>query len=110
MKDKNTRYSICKKCLLKNIDIMNIKDIKKILKIFNVPFIYTQWINIYERIIKLSIHNNKNYDKTKVFGLYLREMYLPGFRNYGFNDTDKLNQCEYERELRDQKILIKAMI
>lgn len=83
------RYPICKQCLLKNIDITNTQDIKTILKIFDVPFIQSEWIKAYEQTIKLNSY--KNQDKTKIFGRYLRLMYLIGFRNYQFNDTDELN-------------------
>lgn len=87
-KDKH-RYPICKQCLLKNTDITNTEDIKKILKIFDVPFIHSKWIEEYKQTIELNTYKSQN--KTKIFGRYLRWMYLPGFYNYRFNDTDRLN-------------------
>lgn len=79
---------MCKDCLTMYIDNTNPETFMWILEKFDVPYIESKWIEIYNKEYK---KNPAKMGPKSVLGRYLREMKLNQNANYTFADTDKLN-------------------
>lgn len=87
LKDKQP-CDMCKDCLTMYIDNTNPDTFMWILEKFDVPYIESKWVDIYN---KQYAKNPGNIGPKSVLGFYLREMKLAQNAKYTYADTDKLN-------------------
>ena len=76
----------CKKCITRHVDNWNPETFTWILKEIDVPYIEDEWNTLVERYCQ---------DRTKVTGMtvlgrYLSKMKLKQYRDYGWDDTEKI--------------------
>ena len=86
----------CKKCITRHVDNWNPKTYLWILEEINVPYIEEEWNTLLERFGK---------DRTKVtvmtiLGRYLSKMKLNQYKNYSWEDTEKI-KAEMDARKRD---------
>lgn len=86
----------CKKCITRHVDNWNPKTYLWILEEINVPYIEEEWNTLLERYGK---------DRTKVTGMtilgrYLSKMKLNQYKNYSWEDTEKI-KAEMNARKRD---------
>ena len=86
----------CKKCITRHVDNWNPKTYLWILEEINVPYIEEEWNTLLERYGK---------DRTKVTGMtilgrYLSKMKLNQYKNYSWEDTEKI-KAEMDARKRD---------
>lgn len=74
----NIISSLCKTCILSNIDNNNPNTFIKYLQELDIPYIEDRW-NAY-----------KKYDK--IFGRYLSLMRLASYKNFRYSDSKKIGQ------------------
>lgn len=79
---------IFKEDIQNSIDVFRPQSIIPWCKIFDIPFILSQWCYI------LSSSTIKCKLDGKLFGKYLAWMKLPSFRSYTFKDTEQLNKLD----------------
>ncbi|WP_223821904.1 hypothetical protein [Paenibacillus peoriae] len=77
--DSDGRLSVCKNCLKNSIDYDDINTAKDILMQINRPFIHSLWISSEEES-KLKNHDH--------FGIYMKTLGLPKYRELTWKDSD----------------------
>lgn len=92
LKDKQP-CDMCKDCLTQYIDNTQPETFMWILEKFDVPYIESKWIEIYNKQYR---KNPAKMGPKSVLGFYLREMKLAQNAKYTFADTDKLNFKEQQ--------------
>ena len=83
---ENGKMPECKKCITRHVDNWNPETFTWILKEIDVPYIEDEWNTLVERYCQ---------DRTKVTGMtvlgrYLSKMKLKQYRDYGWDDTEKI--------------------
>jgi hypothetical protein len=79
-----TFANVCKTCMVSHMDYSNIETILPYMKEFDVPYIPECW-NRYAKVV------NKR-GKKGVFGSYLACMNLCSYKDFRYNDTERLNR------------------
>ena len=93
---QNGKLPECKKCITRHVDNWDPKTFTWILKEIDVPYIEEEWNTLVERYCQ---------DRSKVTGMtvlgrYLSKMKLKQFRDYGWDDTEKI-KAEIDAKKRD---------
>lgn len=84
--DKNgERYLICKDCLTRNIDNKKQSTFDWILRIFDVPFVKTLWLDMCKRSYR---RDPDRFGPSSVIGNYLKVMKTPAYIGYTYNDAE----------------------
>jgi hypothetical protein len=86
----------CKKCITRHVNNWDPKTFTWILEEIDVPYIEEEWNTLVERYCQ---------DRSKVTGMtvlgrYLSKMKLKQFRDYGWDDTEKI-KAEIDAKKRD---------
>ncbi len=76
----------CKKCLTRHVDNWDPKTYLWILEDIDVPYIEEEWSTLLERYAK----DPKKVTGMTILGRYLSKMKLKQFRDYSWEDTEKL--------------------
>ena len=76
----------CKKCLTRHVDNWDPKTYTWILEDIDVPYIEEEWSTLLERYAK----DPKKVTGMTILGRYLSKMKLKQFRDYTWEDTEKL--------------------
>ena len=88
-----TKTEMCKKCLTMHIDNFDESTYLWLLEKMDVPYIPEEWNVLRER----AYAKNPNLNGMSVFGKYLSKMKLKQYKQYGWADTEKLNDINDER-------------
>lgn len=93
---QNGKLPECKKCITRHVNNWDPKTFTWILKEIDVPYIEEEWNTLVERYCQ---------DRSKVTGMtvlgrYLSKMKLKQFRDYGWDDTEKI-KAEIDAKKRD---------
>lgn len=93
---QNGKLPECKKCITRHVNNWDPKTFIWILKEIDVPYIEEEWNTLVERYCQ---------DRSKVTGMtvlgrYLSKMKLKQFRDYGWDDTEKI-KAEMDAKKRD---------
>ena len=93
---QNGKLPECKKCITRHVDNWDAKTFTWILEEIDVPYIEEEWNTLVERYCQ---------DRSKVTGMtvlgrYLSKMKLKQFRDYGWDDTEKI-KAEIDAKKRD---------
>lgn len=93
---QNGKLPECKKCITRHVNNWDPKTYLWILEEIDVPYIEDEWNTLVERYCK---------DRSKVTGMtvlgrYLSKMKLKQFRDYSWDDTEKI-KAEKEAHKRD---------
>ena len=78
----------CKKCLTRHVDNWDPKTYLWILEEIDVPYIEEEWTTLLERYAK----DPKKVTGMTILGRYLSKMKLKQFRDYSWEDTERLRQ------------------
>ena len=76
----------CKKCLTRHVDNWDPKTYLWILEEIDVPYIEEEWTTLLERYAK----DPKKVTGMTILGRYLSKMKLKQFRDFGWEDTERL--------------------
>ena len=96
MMDENAKFyqykdgrktELCKSCLTMHIDNFDPNTFLWLLEKMDVPYIPEEWNTLRDR----AFAKNPNLNGMSVFGKYLSKMKLKQWMNYGWADTEKLN-------------------
>ena len=93
---QNGKLPECKKCITRHVNNWDPKTFTWILEEIDVPYIEEEWNTLVERFCQ---------DRSKVTGMtvlgrYLSKMKLKQFRDYGWDDTEKI-KAEIDAKKRD---------
>ena len=88
-----TKTEMCKKCLTMHIDNFDESTYLWLLEKMDVPYIPEEWNVLRER----AYAKNPNLNGMSVFGKYLSKMKLKQYKQYGWEDTEKLNALNDEK-------------
>ncbi len=100
-----SKPSLCKECTLMHVDIWDPNTFVWLLEEYNVPWLPWEWDSLREKAYAKN-PNKKN--DTTVFGKYLSKMKLKQFKDFGWEDTEKL-QKEHELAAAAQAELDKTL-
>lgn len=90
------KTELCKECLTRHIDNFKPETFLWLLQKMDVPYIPEEWNILRDRAFK----KNPLLNGMSVFGKYLSKMKLNQFKEYGWDDTEKLQEM---RRLKDEK-------
>ncbi len=76
--DSHRRVSICKKCVIDNVDVNRIESVKDMLLQLNKPFLQHQWDS--------SVTEGQNRNKNP-WGMYIKSIYL-NYRDLTWKDSE----------------------
>ena len=79
----------CKKCLTRHVDNWDPKTYTWILEEIDVPYIEDEWTTLLNRYGQ----NKKKLTGMTILGRYLSKMKLKQFRDYGWDDTERLQEA-----------------
>ena len=93
---QNGKLPECKKCITRHVNNWDPRTFTWILEEIDVPYIEEEWNTLVERYCQ---------DRSKVTGMtvlgrYLSKMKLKQFRDYGWDDTEKI-KAEIDAKKRD---------
>lgn len=93
---QNGKLPECKKCITRHVNNWDPKTFTWILQEIDVPYIEEEWNTLVERYCQ---------DRSKVTGMtvlgrYLSKMKLKQFRDYGWDDTERI-KAEIDAKKRD---------
>lgn len=94
LKKDGTRMDLCKKCLTMHIDNFNPETFLWILKDMDLPYIPEEWNVLRDR----AFAKNPNLTGMSVFGKYLSKMKLKQFKQYGWEDSERLQALNEEKK------------
>ena len=94
LRKDGTRMDLCKKCLTMHIDNFNEETFLWILKDMDLPYIPEEWNVLRDR----AFAKNPNLNGMSVFGKYLSKMKLKQFKQYGWEDSEKLQALNAEKK------------
>lgn len=94
LRKDGTRMDLCKKCLTMHIDNFNEETFLWILKEMDLPYIPEEWNVLRDR----AFAKNPNLNGMSVFGKYLSKMKLKQFKQYGWEDSEKLQALNAEKK------------
>ena len=92
LRKDGTRMDLCKKCLTLHIDNFNPETFLWILKDMDLPYIPEEWNVLRDR----AFAKNPNLNGMSVFGKYLSKMKLKQWKQYGWEDSEKLQALNAE--------------
>ena len=101
-----SKTEFCKQCLTMHIDNFDESTFLWLLKKMDVPYIPAEWNTLRDRIYEKDPSKLKS---GSVFGRYLSKMKLKQWRQYGWADTEKLQQeyaetaAKHEEEARQRE-------
>ncbi len=101
-----TKTEMCKECLTMHIDNFDEKTYTWLLKKMDVPYIPAEWNTLRDRIYEKDPTKLKS---GSVFGRYLSKMKLKQWRQYGWDDTEMLQEqyaaaaAKSEEEARERE-------
>lgn len=96
-----TRFSICKDCASKTIDVSKPTTFMWILEEADIPFVEDTWINLCKRKFA---KDPERFNAKAAVGTYLRTMRnIPRFKDYGFKDTNQLNKENIEKRKKQRE-------
>jgi len=78
----------CKKCLTRHVDNWDPRTYLWILEDIDVPYIEDEWTTLLNRYGQ----DKKKMTGTTILGRYLSKMKLKQFRDYHWDDTERLKQ------------------
>lgn len=82
----NGKMPECKKCLTRHVDNWDSKTYLWILEEIDVPYIEDEWTTLVERYCQ----DRSKVTGTTVLGRYLSKMKLKQYRDYSWDDTERL--------------------
>ncbi len=85
------RYPVCRDCLTMYIDNRKPSTFKWILEKFDVPYVERKWVELTNREY---LKNPSQFNGKSVIGLYVRSMHMNQWAQYGYADSDMLNDAE----------------
>ena len=94
------KVELCKKCLTMHVDNFDPNTYLWILEKMDVPYIPQEWNIIRD---KAYAKDPKKMDGTSVMGKYLSKMRLKTFLNYGWKDSDLLQERYAETDKKAQE-------
>ena len=94
LRKDGTRMNLCKKCLTLHIDNFNPETFLWILKDMDLPYIPEEWNVLRDR----AFAKNPNLNGMSVFGKYLSKMKLKQWKQYGWEDSEKLQALNAEKK------------
>ena len=94
LRKDGSRMDLCKKCLTMHIDNFNPETFLWILQDMNLPYIPEEWNVLRDR----AFAKNPNLTGMSVFGKYLSKMKLKQFKQYGWEDSEKLQALNEEKK------------
>ena len=94
LRKDGTRMDLCKKCLTLHIDNFNPETFLWILKDMDLPYIPEEWNVLRDR----AFAKNSNLNGMSVFGKYLSKMKLKQWKQYGWEDSEKLQALNAEKK------------
>ena len=94
LRKDGTRMDLCKKCLTMHIDNFNPETFLWILKDMDLPYIPEEWNVLRDR----AFAKNPNLNGMSVFGKYLSKMKLKQWKQYGWEDSEKLQALNPEKK------------
>lgn len=94
LRKDGTRMDLCKKCLTMHIDNFNPETFLWILKDMDLPYIPEEWDVLRDR----AFAKNPNLNGMSVFGKYLSKMKLKQWKQYGWEDSEKLQALNAEKK------------
>ena len=92
-----TKTELCKKCLTMHIDNFDPSTYLWLLEKMDVPYVPSEWNTIIDRAYA---KDPDKFNNMSVFGKYLSKMKLKQWKDYGWADTEKLQQ-EVEEKLEE---------
>ena len=101
-----SKTEFCKQCLTMHIDNFDESTFLWLLKKMDVPYIPAEWNTLRDRIYEKDPSKLKS---GSVFGRYLSKMKLKQWRQYGWADTERLQQeyaetaAKHEEEARQRE-------
>ena len=96
------RFDICKSCLTMNIDNRKPETFLWILEKFDVPYVERIWV---EMTNETYLRDPAKFGPASVIGKYIRSMNMHQYKDYGFADSDKINnEHKREREIAQQAL------
>ena len=101
-----SKTEFCKQCLTMHIDNFDESTFLWLLKKMDVPYIPAEWNTLRDRIYEKDPSKLKS---GSVFGRYLSKMKLKQWRQYGWEDTEKLQEeyaetaAKHEEEARQRE-------
>ena len=101
-----SKTEMCKKCLTMHIDNFDESTYTWLLKKMDVPFIPAEWNTLRDRIYE---KDPKKLTSSSVFGRYLSKMKLKQWKEYGWEDSERLQQeyaeaaAKHEEESRQRE-------
>jgi len=94
LRKDGSRMDLCKKCLTMHIDNFNPETFLWILKDMDLPYIPEEWNVLRDR----AFAKNPNLTGMSVFGKYLSKMKLKQFKQYGWEDSERLQALNEEKK------------
>ena len=94
LRKDGTRMDLCKKCLTMHIDNFDPETFLWILKDMDLPYIPEEWNVLRDR----AFAKNPNLNGMSVFGKYLSKMKLKQWKQYGWEDSEKLQALNEEKK------------
>ena len=107
MKRDGNRCDICKQCLTMYVDNRRPDTFKWILKEIDVPYVEKKWV---EQANKAYMKNPAKFGPMSVLGTYMRTMRMNQYADYGYADSDKLNNEDYIEAQEQMKNLASTEI
>ena len=92
-KRNGEKTDLCKNCLTMHIDNFNPDTFLWILEDMDFPYIPEEWNVIRDR----EFAKNPNLTGMSVFGKYLSKMRIKQFKNYGWADSEKIQEANEEK-------------
>lgn len=89
------KTELCKKCLTMHIDNFNPETFLWLLEKMDVPYIPTEWDTLRDRAYA---KDPNKMNGMSVFGKYLSKMKLKQWKEYGWEDTERLQMLEAEKK------------
>lgn len=93
------KTQLCKECLLMHVNIWQPDTFMWLIQKMDVPWVPDVWNSLRE---KAYVKNPNKKNDTTVFGKYLSQMKLKQFKQYGWQDTQKV-QAERALVIKDKQ-------
>ena len=87
------KTEMCKKCLTLHVDAFNPDTFLWLLEKMDVPYIEKEWNSLRDSAYQ---KNPASVNSTSVFGKYLAKMKLVQWKEYHWEDTEKIKRAEEE--------------
>lgn len=98
------KTELCKKCLTMHIDIFDPSTYIWLLEKMDVPYIEVEWNTLRDAAYA---KNPLKINAMSVFGKYLSKMRLKQWKNYHWEDTERI-KAEYEEKIKEKELEAKA--